>query len=210
MIYEHPEFGGPHYITKLLAGERRDFVDLLKNPDVTYEELLERVNNHKDGDFVEMSFKKAIDKTPIDPHYRLFLKMVGIPRDVRDSAIDSLMHYGRENPSATYTMLNRTLYETFKREMAEHDRPISQESRAEFNAVLQTLRPREAKVLDYRNALSGGEPMTLRQVASEFNLNTGERIRQIEAKALRKLRHPSKSRRIRPFFGQLSNELGSI
>ena len=65
--------------------------------------------------------------------------------------------------------------------------------------VLKTLTPREGKVLRLRFGLEDGRPRTLEEVGKEFNV-TRERIRQIEAKALRKLRHPSRSRKLRDFL----------
>ena len=65
--------------------------------------------------------------------------------------------------------------------------------------VLQTLTPREAKVLSLRFGLEDGHPRTLEEVGKEFEV-TRERIRQIEAKALRKLRHPSRSKKLRDFI----------
>ncbi len=65
--------------------------------------------------------------------------------------------------------------------------------------VLKTLTPREEKVLSLRYGLEDGHPRTLEEVGKEFNV-TRERIRQIEAKALRKLRHPSRSKKLRDFL----------
>ena len=65
--------------------------------------------------------------------------------------------------------------------------------------VLKTLTPREAKVLALRFGLEDGHSHTLEEVGKEFNV-TRERIRQIEAKALRKLRHPSRSKRLRDYL----------
>ena len=64
--------------------------------------------------------------------------------------------------------------------------------------VLKTLTPREEKVLRLRFGLEDGRPRTLEEVGKEFNV-TRERIRQIEAKALRKLRHPSRSKKLRDY-----------
>lgn len=64
--------------------------------------------------------------------------------------------------------------------------------------VLDTLTPREEKVLRLRYGIDDGRPRTLEEVGKEFNV-TRERIRQIEAKALRKLRHPSRSKWLRDF-----------
>jgi RNA polymerase primary sigma factor len=65
--------------------------------------------------------------------------------------------------------------------------------------VLDTLTPREAKVLRLRFGLDDGNPRTLEEVGKEFHV-TRERIRQIEAKALRKLRHPSRSKKLKDFL----------
>ncbi len=65
--------------------------------------------------------------------------------------------------------------------------------------VLKTLTPREAKVLRLRFGLDDGRARTLEEVGKEFEV-TRERIRQIEAKALRKLRHPSRSKKLKDFL----------
>ena len=65
--------------------------------------------------------------------------------------------------------------------------------------VLNSLTPREAKVLRLRYGLDDGKARTLEEVGKEFNV-TRERIRQIEAKALRKLHHPSRSKRLKDFL----------
>ena len=65
--------------------------------------------------------------------------------------------------------------------------------------VLDTLTPREKKVLELRFGILDGRTRTLEEVGKEFNV-TRERIRQIEAKALRKLRHPSRSKKLRDFL----------
>ncbi len=71
--------------------------------------------------------------------------------------------------------------------------------REQLAEVLKTLTPREARVLSLRYGLEDGNPKTLEEVGKEFNV-TRERIRQIEAKALRKLRHPSRSKKLRDFL----------
>ena len=71
--------------------------------------------------------------------------------------------------------------------------------RNQLLAVIETLTPREQKVIRLRYGLDDGYPKTLEQVGQEFNV-TRERIRQIEAKALKKLKNPSRSKKLRDYF----------
>ena len=81
--------------------------------------------------------------------------------------------------------------------------PIEQASREllkeNIDEVLSTLTDREAKVLKMRFGLEGKNPMTLEEVGREFGV-TRERIRQIEAKALRKLKHPSRRKKLQDYL----------
>lgn len=87
----------------------------------------------------------------------------------------------------------------------DEDSPAPQDSAAytllkeQLEEVMNTLTPREAKVLKLRFGLEDGRARTLEEVGREFQV-TRERIRQIEAKALRKLRHPSRSKRLRDYM----------
>jgi RNA polymerase primary sigma factor len=65
--------------------------------------------------------------------------------------------------------------------------------------ILTSLSPREGRVLQLRFGLKDGKSHTLEEVGKKFGV-TRERIRQIEAKALRKLRHPSRSRKLRDYL----------
>ena len=69
----------------------------------------------------------------------------------------------------------------------------------QIEEVLNTLNDREQKVLKLRFGLEDGRARTLEEVGKEFDV-TRERIRQIEAKALRKLRHPSRSKKLRDYL----------
>ena len=71
--------------------------------------------------------------------------------------------------------------------------------RRELMSVLKSLTPREERVITLRFGLDDGRPRTLEELGKEFNV-TRKRIRQIEAKALRKLRHPSRAKRLRDYL----------
>jgi len=79
----------------------------------------------------------------------------------------------------------------------------------EISCVLQTLEDRERKILELRFGITDGTTRTLEEVGSEFNV-TRERVRQIESKALRKLRHPTRSRRVKQFLDMANKEVDPI
>ena len=85
------------------------------------------------------------------------------------------------------------------------DAVINLNLREQTSSVLKTLTPREEKVIKMRFGLDDGSEHTLEEVGQSFAV-TRERIRQIEAKALRKLRHPSRSRKLRAFLEGNSRE----
>lgn len=78
------------------------------------------------------------------------------------------------------------------------DFTINEKYTEEIDRVLKTLTPREEKVLRLRFGLTDGKPRTLEEVGKEFNV-TRERIRQIEAKAIRRLKHPTRQKRLSQF-----------
>ena len=82
---------------------------------------------------------------------------------------------------------------------ATHDSAAYTLLKEQLEEVMSTLTPREAKVLKLRFGLEDGKARTLEEVGKEFQV-TRERIRQIEAKALRKLRHPSRSKRLKDYM----------
>ena len=83
---------------------------------------------------------------------------------------------------------------------APHDSAAYTLLKEQLEEVMSTLTPREEKVLKLRFGLEDGKARTLEEVGREFQV-TRERIRQIEAKALRKLRHPSRSKKLRDYMG---------
>ena len=86
-----------------------------------------------------------------------------------------------------------------ERTMSPEDYATNEILKEEINDVLSTLQPREQQVLELRFGLIDGTCYTLEEVGKRFNV-TRERIRQIEAKALRKLRHPSRAKKLRDFM----------
>ena len=82
--------------------------------------------------------------------------------------------------------------------LAPSEAASHQRLKEQVEAVLDSLSGRERRVLQLRFGLEDGRARTLEEVGKEFNV-TRERIRQIEAKALRKLRHPSRSKRLKAF-----------
>jgi RNA polymerase primary sigma factor len=82
--------------------------------------------------------------------------------------------------------------------MSPVDSALGAERRARTLALLDTLKPREARVLRLRYGLTDGYDWTLEEVGQEFRV-TRERIRQIEAKALKRMRHPSRTEKLRTF-----------
>lgn len=96
---------------------------------------------------------------------------------------------GVDENSIINAVSNETLYDELKKVMTA------------------TLTPREAKVLSLRFGIEDGIPKTLEEVGKEFNV-TRERIRQIEAKALRKMRHPSRAKKFEGFLTLTNNERG--
>ena len=76
---------------------------------------------------------------------------------------------------------------------------ISEMLKSELNDVLKTLTEREEKVLRLRFGIDDGQSLTLEEVGKIFGV-TRERIRQIESKALRKLKHPSRSKKLKDFL----------
>ena len=83
--------------------------------------------------------------------------------------------------------------------LEQYDYAANELLKDELNDVLLGLTDREEKVLRLRFGMDDGRARTLEEVGKEFNV-TRERIRQIEAKALRKLRHPSRSRKLKDYL----------
>ena len=107
----------------------------------------------------------------------------------------------RPIPEAKHNAVFVDFVENFNELHISHEemKNIPKQLREQLAEVLKTLTPREEKVLSLRFGLEDGRSRTLEEVGKEFNV-TRERIRQIEAKALRKLRHPSRSRKLKDYL----------
>ena len=110
-----------------------------------------------------------------------------------------------QDPVSLETPIGEADYSHLGDFIPDDDNPTPEEAasyqllREQLNEVLHTLSPREEKVLKLRFGLEDGRTRTLEEVGQEFQI-TRERIRQIEAKALRKIRHPSRSKRLKDFL----------
>lgn len=122
-------------------------------------------------------------------------------RDRKNEILKTMDDYEDEDVYEDYVNNKLGLVDDFEDELFISDLNILREN---IDKVLSTLTEREEKVLRLRFGLDDGQERTLEQVANIFNL-TRERIRQMEAKALRKLRHPSRSKLINIFSHEGSN-----
>ena len=86
----------------------------------------------------------------------------------------------------------------YRQAPSPYETALGSERRDRTLALLDTLKPREARVLRLRYGLGDGYDWTLEEVGQEFRV-TRERIRQIEAKALKRMRHPSRTEKLRIF-----------
>ncbi len=104
----------------------------------------------------------------------------------------------------------RDLADIYDIELAQFPEPWTKSMlKDEITSVLQTLDERERKILELRFGIHDGTSRTLEEVGAEFSV-TRERVRQIESKALRKLRHPTRSRRIKSFLDMAAKEAEAI
>ena len=112
-----------------------------------------------------------------------------------------------QDPVSLETPIGEEQYSHLRDFIPDDDAPAPAEAAAysllkeQIEDVLGSLNEREQKVLKLRFGLEDGRARTLEEVGKEFDV-TRERIRQIEAKALRKLRHPSRSKKLRDYLDQ--------
>ena len=128
------------------------------------------------------------------------------PADIAHQAIEAakagaaILHLHARDPETGAPTGNPDVYRQFLPIIHQAtDAVINLSLKEQTSSVLKTLTPREEKVIKMRFGLEDGSEHTLEEVGQSFAV-TRERIRQIEAKALRKLRHPSRSRKLRAFM----------
>ena len=118
--------------------------------------------------------------------------------DLEDDELGELIYYTsmtRDEEEDSYP----TVFAAESAILSTVDAASKELLKKQIDEVLSTLTPREQRVLQLRFCLEDGQSRTLEEVGKEFNV-TRERIRQIEAKALRKLRYPSRSRRLKDYL----------
>lgn len=144
--------------------------------------------------------RKLTQKLGREPKIKEIAKEI----DMSDEEIENLLKIS-QHPTSLSTPIGddkETSLEQFISDMTEpslYDRVSKELLRDALSEVLETLSPREKKVLEMRFGLKDGKIKTLEEVGKEFKV-TRERIRQIEAKAVRKLRHPTRARKLKGFL----------
>ncbi len=132
------------------------------------------------------------------------LKEISKEMEITIEEVENLMRISQQ-PKSLSTPIGDDKETTLEQFIADQNQPtlydkVSRELLKDaLNKVLETLSPREKKVLIMRFGLEDSKPKTLEEVGREFKV-TRERIRQIEAKAIRKLKHPTRARRLRDFL----------
>lgn len=130
-------------------------------------------------------------------------KEVAKEMEISEKEVENLIKIS-QHPKSLSTPIGDDKETTLEQFIADRDQPtlydtVSKEFLRDYlNEVLDTLSDRERKVLIMRFGLDDGKPKTLEDVGKEFSV-TRERIRQIEAKAIRKLRHPTRARKLKDF-----------
>lgn len=130
-------------------------------------------------------------------------KEVAKELEISEKEVENLIRIS-QHPKSLSTPIGDDKETTLEQFIADTDQPslydtVSKEFLRDYlNEVLETLSDRERKVLIMRFGLDDGKSKTLEDVGKEFNV-TRERIRQIEAKAIRKLKHPTRARKLRDF-----------
>ncbi len=146
--------------------------------------------------------RKLTQELGREPNYR----EIGDELSLSSERVEEIMDLFRHEPISLETPIGEDKDSRLGDFVEDNDSPApieiasQQLLKDQIDKVLDQLTPREKRVIQLRFGLEGGHTQTLEEVGQEFNV-TRERIRQIEAKALRKLRHPSRSRKFRDYLG---------
>ena len=141
------------------------------------------IENGREPSMEELAKATQLPLAKVKEIYKISQEPISISTPVGDSEDDSTLADFIPDDNNDNLFIEPQFYNIMKKDL---------------NGVLDTLTEREQKVLSLRFGLNDGHPRTLEEVGKIFNV-TRERIRQIEAKALRKLRHPSRSKILRPY-----------
>lgn len=139
-------------------------------------------NNHNGDQFEKIAIKTGMSAEKVERMMQISCRTVSLDKPIDDDQSSTLGDFIEDRTS----------------EMPD-DFALVSIMKEEIEKQLSTLKPREKLILDMRFGLNGKEPCTLEEVGNYIGV-TRERIRQIEAKALRKLRHPTRSKYLKDFL----------
>jgi RNA polymerase primary sigma factor len=178
---------------------QRDMVQELQR-EPTDEELAKELGYLNDVEFEQIENARQ-DKELIDPLlYRKWRLATGKIRNIRRISQDTIsldQPINADQSSQSTELVNFLVDDSIPEPVVAASKQLLRE---QVRNALQFLSERERQVLEMRFGLTDGKDHTLEEVGREFGV-TRERIRQIEAKALRKLRHPSRSKMLRDYLG---------
>jgi RNA polymerase primary sigma factor len=178
-----------------ISRAQRDMVQQLGR-EPTDEELARELEYLTEEELLQIKKARA-DGDQLDPlMYRKWRQATGKIRNIRRLQLDTISLEQPINPGQQTQLANFIVDETMPEPV---DVTSKQLLREQVRNVLEFLGERERLVLEMRFGLKDGRDHTLEEVGIEFGV-TRERIRQIEAKALRKLRHPSRSKKLRDYL----------
>ena len=151
--------------------------------------------------------RQLVQELGREPNAEEIAKRLGVPVDkVRKTKQIAQQPISLETPIGEEEDSHLGEFIEDKSSVSPSDAAISISLQEQTESLLKTLTPREEKVIKMRFGLEDGSEHTLEEVGHSFAV-TRERIRQIEAKALRKLRHPSRSRNLRTFLEESAEEV---